>query len=229
MADSRLLVVEDDRTIGPALKRAFDAQGMTVTLVPDGAAALAVNLAPIDLVILDLGLPDMDGLDLCRQLRTAAPDLEILILTARDQEIDIVVGLDAGADDYLIKPFRLAELLARVRARLRHGRSLVGPLAVGAMEIDLDGRRVRVEGEEVELRPKEFDLLAALASQAGTVITREQLLSDVWDTNYYGSTKTLDMHISALRRKLGEATITTIRGLGYRLEPAGGDRLGGAR
>jgi DNA-binding response OmpR family regulator len=230
MADSRLLVVEDDRTIGPALKRAFDAQGMTVTLVTDGAGALAVNLAPIDLVILDLGLPDMDGLDLCRQLRTAAPDLEILILTARDQEIDIVVGLDAGADDYLIKPFRLAELLARVRARLRHGRSngSAGAFAVGALEIDLDSRRVRVEGEEVELRPKEFDLLAALASQPGTVITREQLLSDVWDTNYYGSTKTLDMHISALRRKLGEATITTIRGLGYRLEPAGGS-LGGGR
>jgi DNA-binding response OmpR family regulator len=222
MGDSRLLVVEDDRTIGPALKRAFDAQGMTVTLVTDGAGALAVNLTPIDLVILDLGLPDMDGLDLCRQLRTAAPDLEILILTARDQEIDIVVGLDAGADDYLIKPFRLAELLARVRARLRHGHSPVGPLAVGPIEIDLDGRRVRVEGEEVELRPKEFDLLAALASQPGTVITREQLLSDVWDTNYYGSTKTLDMHISALRRKLGDATITTIRGLGYRLEPIGG-------
>jgi DNA-binding response OmpR family regulator len=220
MDTARLLVVEDDQTIGPALKRAFETQGLSVTLVTDGASALGVGLAPIDLVILDLGLPDVDGLEVCRRLRAKQPDLEILILTARDQEIDIVVGLDAGADDYLVKPFRLAELLARVRARLRHRLVADTQLTIGGLQIDLDGRRVYVGGNEVELRPKEFDLLAALASQPGSVISREQLLSEVWDTNYYGSTKTLDMHISALRRKVGETSITTIRGLGYRLEPS---------
>jgi DNA-binding response OmpR family regulator len=220
MDTARLLVVEDDPTIGPALKRAFETQGVSVTLVTDGATALGLSLASIDLVVLDLGLPDLDGLEVCRRLRAKQPDLEILILTARDQEIDIVVGLDAGADDYLVKPFRLAELLARVRARLRHRLATDTHLTIGGLEIDLDGRRVYLDGSEIELRPKEFDLLAALASQPGSVISREQLLSEVWDTNYYGSTKTLDMHISALRRKVGEASITTIRGLGYRLEPS---------
>lgn len=224
MDPAQLLVVEDDQTIGPALKRAFETQDLSVTLVTDGASALGVSLAPIDLVILDLGLPDLDGLEVCRRLRAKQPDLEILILTARDQEIDIVVGLDAGADDYLVKPFRLAELLARVRARLRHRLVADTQLTIGGLQIDLDGRRVYLDGSEVELRPKEFDLLAALASQPGSVISRERLLSEVWDANYYGSTKTLDMHISALRRKVGETSITTIRGLGYRFEPSPVDR-----
>jgi DNA-binding response OmpR family regulator len=220
MDGASLLVIEDDRTIGPALQRAFEAQGAAVMLATTGAEALAHGGAGVDVVVLDLGLPDIDGLEVCRRLRAVRPDLEILILTARTTEIDIVVGLDAGADDYLAKPFRLAELLARVRARLRHQAAASGqPITVGRLRVDPDSRRVYVNGREVELRPKEFDLLAALASQAGTVLTRDQLLTDVWDANYYGSTKTLDMHISALRRKLGDAAITTVRGLGYRLEP----------
>jgi DNA-binding response OmpR family regulator len=220
MDGASLLVIEDDRTIGPALQRAFEAQGAAVTLATTGAEALAHAGAGVDVVVLDLGLPDIDGLEVCRRLRAIRPDLEILILTARTTEIDIVVGLDAGADDYLAKPFRLAELLARVRARLRHqAAGSDQPITVGRLQLDPDSRRVHVDGQELELRPKEFDLLAALAAQAGTVLTRDQLLTEVWDANYYGSTKTLDMHISALRRKLGDGAITTVRGLGYRLEP----------
>jgi DNA-binding response OmpR family regulator len=178
----------------------------------------------IGLVLLDLGLPDIDGLDVCRRLRAATADLAIVILTARDQELDLVAGLDAGADDYLVKPFKLSELLARVRAHMRRITSVPGPRAPAAplraagVEIDRAARRVERDGEEVALRPKEFDLLLLLADHAGRVVTRETIMREVWDTDWMGSTKTLDNHILTLRAKLADGAITTLRGIGYRLE-----------
>lgn len=222
----RILVVEDDAVIGRALRQSLEADGYTVELAVTGADALASAARTVpDVVVLDLGLPDMDGLDVCRRLRAGSARMGIVMLTARAQEVQVVVGLDAGADDYLTKPFRLAELGARIRAQLR--RSDASPddrrLIAGDIEIDLSARRAYTGGCEIELRPKEFDLLALLAREAGRVVTRERAMSEVWDEHWFGSTKTLDMHISALRRKLGEdgprpTRITTLRGVGYRLE-----------
>jgi DNA-binding response OmpR family regulator len=147
--------------------------------------------------------------------------MAILILTARDQESDVVVGLDAGADDYLVKPFRLSELLARVRAHLRrqvHTPDRREPLRAGALTVDVVARRAWNGDDELALRPKEFDVLALLASRAGEAVSREDLMAEVWDINWFGSTKTLDMHVLSLRQKLGAEAITTLRGVGYRLE-----------
>jgi len=215
-----LLIVEDDEAIGRSLRQALEAAGYAVRWVRTGAEAIASS--GMRLVILDLGLPDIDGLDVCRRLRATEPDVEILILTARGAEIDVVVGLDAGADDYLAKPFRLAELLARVRARLRRERDDGERIRVGPITVDRGARQVFVAGDELDLRPKEFDLLWALAEDAGRVVRREQLMDDVWDEHWHGSTKTLDVHIAGLRRKLHEAgvgqSIATLRGIGYRLD-----------
>jgi DNA-binding response OmpR family regulator len=177
---------------------------------------------PIALVILDLGLPDVDGLEVCRRLRASRPELAILILTARGQELDVVAGLDAGADDYLTKPFRLSELLARIRSQLRRGGPPAdGPadaLEVGALRIDRAARRVWLAGEELILRPKEFDLLTLLAANPGIALTRSRIMDAVWETTWLGSTKTLDTHVLALRQKLGAEAITTLRGVGYRFD-----------
>jgi len=220
-------VVEDEMIIGRGLRQALEIEGHDVDLVTTGTQALeaADALAP-DLVLLDLGLPDMDGIEVCRQLRASGAGVAIVVLTARAAEVDVVVGLDAGADDYLVKPFRLAELLARVRAQLRRVSAVPargGCITVGRVEIDLAARRVRLGGTEVELRPKEFDLLALLMSEAGRAVTRERIMAEVWDEHWFGSTKTLDMHVSALRRKLGDdgdgpGPITTLRGVGFRFE-----------
>jgi DNA-binding response OmpR family regulator len=220
-----ILLVEDDEAIASGLKRVLDAQGYTVRHVARGGPAPAAAGPEIDLVLLDLGLPDTDGLDVCRRLRRARPELAILILTARDQELDVVAGLDAGADDYLVKPFRLAELLARLRANLRRATppdEPEAPLRAGALTVDRAARRAWRGDDELELRPREFDLLALLVSEAGRVVTRARIMREVWDTDWLGSTKTLDTHILTLRHKLGPRAIHTLRGVGYRLEPCDG-------
>jgi DNA-binding response OmpR family regulator len=213
--------VEDDDAIASGLVRVLDSQGFVVRRVARGGGAVEAAM-DAELVILDLGLPDVDGIGVCRKLRRARPELAILILSARDQELDIVAGLDAGADDYLVKPFRLSELLARVRAHLRRVTDAAPearePLMAGDVTIDAGARRAWHAGEELALRPKEFDLLALLVHDAGRVVTRERIMREVWDTDWLGSTKTLDTHVLTLRRKLGAEAITTLRGIGYRFE-----------
>ena len=191
----------------------------------------ALRRAHPDVVLLDLGLPDGDGTEVCRTVVAERPHVPVLVLTARSTEVDVVVGLDAGAVDYIIKPFRLAELLARLSSHVRFATvARAAPertgdrIVVGGVTVDAAGRRAWVDGTELQLRPKEFDLLTRLAREPRRVVRREQLIDDVWDDCWWGSTKTLDVHINALRRKLGEAPgapsrITTVRGVGYRLDP----------
>ncbi|EME52766.1 response regulator transcription factor [Amycolatopsis decaplanina] len=226
----KLLVVEDDDAIGGVLESTLRLHGYEVSWQRDGRTALAAAAGgDIDFVLLDLGLPDLDGVEVCRRLRAELPGAVLVILTARQEEMDVVVGLEAGADDYLTKPIRLGELLARVRAHLRRGTAPPESrpaIAIGHLRVDTAGRRVSVGGREISLRAKEFDLLARLAEQPGVAVSRDTLMSEVWDAHWYGSTKTLDVHIAALRRKLTESAptpeqaprISTLRGHGYRLE-----------
>jgi DNA-binding response OmpR family regulator len=218
---AHLLLVEDELEIAEPLAGALRREGYTVSLVGDGASALkVVRAAELDLVILDLGLPDMNGLDVCRHIRAERKAPPVLMLTARSDELDIVMGLDAGADDYLVKPFRLAELSARIRALLRRA-TPPARLEMGPVKVDLASRRVHVDDDEIELTAKEFDLLALLMATPGEVVTRERIMEEVWHENWYGSTKTLDVHIASLRRKLGAAGpqhISTVRSVGYRFE-----------
>jgi len=215
---TRVLLVEDDQDIAEPLARALAREGYDVSAAGDGRVALQTVLdAPPDLIILDVGLPGMDGLEVCRHVRDVRPQVPILMLTARDGELETVAGLDAGADDYVTKPFRLSVLLARVRAVLRRGAP--PELTAGGVRVDQASRRAWRDERELELSPKEFDLLALLVREAGTVVTRERIMDEVWDVNWFGSTKTLDMHVSWLRRKLGEPSpIATVRRVGFRFE-----------
>ena len=235
MAGPVILLVEDDEAIAAPLARALASHGYVVRAARTAALALdlSVELPAPDLVLLDLGLPDLDGVQVARHLRERLPQAVIVMLTARGAEVDVVVGLDAGADDYVTKPFRLGELLARIRAHLRRGvvDERAAPLSVGSVVVDLSARRCTAGGVEVALRPREFDLLAELLRRAGEAVSRDRLMTDVWDAHWYGSTKTLDMHVSALRRKLGAAgvdptVITTLRGFGYRYEVEPGGSTG---
>jgi DNA-binding response OmpR family regulator len=221
-----MLVAEDDDGIRGPLVRALAREGYDVQATADGAEAARTGaLDTHDLLILDIGLPGLDGLEVCRRVRAARPDVPILILTAQDDELDTIAGLDAGADDYVTKPFRLAELLARVRALLRR-RALDGaatPLTAQGVRVDPASRRAWREDRELELTAKEFDLLALLIAEAGLVLTRDRIMTAVWGENWFGSTKTLDVHMSALRRKLGDDPTTpelvrTVRGVGFRFE-----------
>jgi DNA-binding response OmpR family regulator len=224
-----VLLVEDDERISLPLVRMLQAEGFGVRHAGNGQAALTeVEAEMPDLVLLDLSLPDIDGLELCRRLRASHPAVPIVMLTARNEEVDVVVGLDAGADDYITKPFRVAELTARIRTRLRASKAAAGgtsaPEEIGGLRIDRAARRAWMDNEELSLAPKEFDLLVLLTSHSGETLRREQIMVEVWDENWWGSTRTLDTHIASLRRKLGDTNetperIITVRGIGFRYEP----------
>jgi len=220
-----ILLVEDDRSIAVSLIDGLQAAGYTVTHAATGAAAL--QAPPADAVLLDLGLPDMDGRDVCRALRSRS-NVPIIMLTARGDEFDRVLGLELGADDYVTKPFSFRELVARIRAVTRRSAATESSgdsnatQMIGPLEIDRRTRRVRLQGVEVILTAKEFDLLAYLAIDPGAVFTRTDILENVWDVNWFGPTKTVDAHVAAIRKKLGDQRwIEAVRGIGFRLEQPG--------
>ncbi|HEY3716869.1 MAG TPA: response regulator transcription factor [Jatrophihabitantaceae bacterium] len=223
----QVLLVEDDAAIRVALTRSLHDQGHAVSSTASGMSALTAAVAQKpDVVLLDLGLPDIDGADVLSMLR-AVSDVPVIVATARDDEAEVVRLLDLGADDYVIKPFTAAQLNARIRAVLRRterGDGLGGeqPIAVGGLHIDIRSREVTVDGEPIELARKEFDLLLALARRAGEVVTKRDLLAEVWQLAWGGSDRTVDVHLSWLRRKLGESAkqpryLHSVRGVGVRL------------
>jgi DNA-binding response OmpR family regulator len=218
-----ILLVEDEESITTPLAEALEQDGFHAEVahtVADGLA-LGRSLRP-DLVLLDLMLPDGSGLDVCRELR-AESSVPIIILSARGEETDRVVGLELGADDYVVKPFSAREVIARVRAVLRRSTAppaAEAPLEIGPVRLDPARRSVSFHGEPVELARKEFDLLALLMREAGTVVQRERLIDEVWDVNWFGSTKTLDVHVGALRKKLDPGLIHPVRGVGFRFASA---------
>jgi two-component system, OmpR family, response regulator RegX3 len=221
----KILLVEDERAIIDPLTEALDREGFDASVATSAREAMpAARSSDPDLVLLDIGLPDGSGLDVCRELRRES-ETPVIMLTARGSEADRVAGLELGADDYVVKPFSAREVVARIRAVLRRARTDRpdgdGPIAIGELNLDPARHEVRHAGEALELSRKEFELLRVLMEDAGSVITREALIEDVWDMNWFGSTKTLDVHISGLRRKLGDDPkepryIHTVRGVGFR-------------
>ncbi|MGD9750282.1 MAG: response regulator transcription factor [Acidimicrobiia bacterium] len=228
----KVLLVEDDHAIATSLQHTLRHEGFDVRRVDTAAAALEAE--PVDVVLLDVTLPDLSGFEVCRRLRArepgGAPEMGIVMLTARGEEVDRVLGLELGADDYVVKPFSVRELVARVRAvgrrvGLSRGVSAEEPpsQALGPLTIDRNSRRVHLDGEELDLTAKEFDLLAYLAEVPGKVHTRQHLLTELWDPHWYGPTKTVDVHVASIRRKLGDAAwIEAVRGVGFRFEVPGG-------
>jgi DNA-binding response OmpR family regulator len=218
----RVLLVEDDVRVAGALEAALRRRGYE--LLRAGTAAEALAAPPVDLVLLDLCLPDRDGIDVCRELRRRG-EVAIIAVTARGQEHERIAGLRTGADDYVVKPFGVAELQARIEAVMRRtARSATRQEAVtiGSIVLDLDARRVSVHGTEISLTRKEYDLLAALARRPGAVVTREQLLADVWQTTWVGNPHTVEVHVASLRAKLADpGLVQTVRGVGYRLRADG--------
>ena len=220
----RLLVIEDDAAIARLLEVELDEAGYEVAVAATGADGLAaVEREHPDLVILDVRLPDLDGLSVCRAMRRSGHRTPILMLTALDRVGDRVIGLDAGADDYLAKPFAIEELLARLRALSRRAGEAPSTLEAGSLRLDVDTREVSVDGRRLDLTAREFDLLAFLMEAPGRVFTREQIYEGVWGYTYLGDSKVIDYFVSALRRKLGGGTedspIRTVRGVGYTVRP----------
>ncbi len=218
-----ILVVEDEASIASFVALYLKNAGYGVRAVSTGHAALALAAAePPALIVLDLMLPDIDGIEVCRRIRQRS-DVPILMLTARDEDVDKIIGLEVGADDYLTKPFNPRELVARVKSILRRSTSRrrdpeAAALEQGVLRIDSGRREVTVEGKEVQLAPKEFDLLWELLDHRGLVLTRDQLLERVWGYTFAGDTRTVDVHVGQLRRKLGEACpIVTVWGVGYKV------------
>lgn len=219
-----VLIVEDDDAIAEPLARGLERENLRPRRVATGADALAAE--PADVVLLDLGLPDMDGRDVCRRLREVS-EVPIIVVSARGEELDRVLLLELGADDYLVKPFGLQELVARIRAVTRRSRGNAraatssadsAPPTIGALAVDRRAHRVTLAGAEIALTPKEYDLIALLAADPGRVFTRTEIFDEVWDPHWYGPTKTLDVHVASVRRKLGDpGWIETVRGVGFRL------------
>ena len=214
----KILLVEDDPSIAEPLLAGLESHGYTTLHTTSGATAIESACAA-DVVLLDLGLPDIDGTEVCRALR-ARCDVPIIVVSARNEEIDRVVLLELGADDYVVKPFGLRELLARIsavtRRTYRNPGAVLPALTIGPLSIDQERHLVTLSGEVIELTPKEFDLLVTLALRPGIVVRRQELLEEVWDTNWFGSTKTLDVHVASLRKKLkNPRLIATVRGYGF--------------
>jgi DNA-binding response OmpR family regulator len=213
----KLLIVEDEDSIAEPLAEGLRREGFEVERAASGEEALAAG--PSDLVLLDLRLPDLDGYEVCRRLR-ARSAVPIIMVTARGEEVDRVVGLELGADDYVVKPFGLRELVARIRAVARRGsgRAESGKAVVGPLQVDRRARVALLDGEELALTAREFDVLSVLAEEPGVVVSRRTLVERIWDTTWYGPTRTIDVHVASLRRKLGDpGWIVTVRGVGFRL------------